>query len=152
MSYEQVANRVEIVMWVALLFCAVEVVRGGLKWRSGGQESLSSGLFASLAPVVFLLRHVPSRALWLALVAVYAPIVIWRLRLWRRRQRDASQAGVTDGTHFPTRLAIVVAVCDVAVAVLAIWLIGNPVAVVATILLVNAFGVVGALRPLSKSS
>ena len=92
MSYDQVANRVEIAMWVALLFCAVEVAYGIARWRFEGQESVSSGLFASLAPVVFLLRDTELHALWLMLVAPYGPIAMWRWRLWRARREDLTRS------------------------------------------------------------
>ena len=82
MTYEEMATRADVLMWIALAFCLVEVLIGLARWRTGGKREAILALGAALAPLAFLVRK--SSGLWLTAIATaYVLVIVWRVRVAR---------------------------------------------------------------------
>lgn len=87
-------NSVDIAMGAILAFFVLMIVRGLLRWPSDGEEEVSGGLMGAVVPLSHLLRGTVSDGLLVAMLSVtFALLIVWRVRLRRRRRHHGRAAG-----------------------------------------------------------
>ena len=87
-------DSVDIAMGVILAFFVLMIARGLVRWRSDGEEEVSGGLMGGVVPLSYLLRGVVSDGLLVVMLSVaFALLIVWRVRLSRRRRHDGRAAG-----------------------------------------------------------
>lgn len=82
-------DSVDVAAWVFLACFVVMIARGLVRWRSDGEDEAHAGLMGAVFPVFHLLSGIVPYGLLTALTAfTLAVLIVWRLRLSRRRRRE----------------------------------------------------------------